>query len=191
MIGLLQRVTEARVETGDATIAEIGIGLLVLVAIERGDTEVQAERLLERLLGYRVFPDVEGKMNRSLTDIGAGLLLVPQFTLAADTRKGMRPSLAPAADPSAGERLFAYLGERARARHSIVAVGRFGARMQVRLTNDGPVTFWLRAGPSGRAGRSVGRATKSRSSREITRWRAFDRYAMARDRAGQDGDSAL
>ena len=101
MIGLLQRVTEAHVEAGDATIAEIGIGLLVLVAIERGDTEVQAERLLERLLGYRVFPDVEGKMNRSLQDIGGGLLLVPQFTLAADTRKGMRPSLTPAADPSA------------------------------------------------------------------------------------------
>jgi len=93
VIGLLQRVTEARVEVGDATIAEIGIGLLVLVAIERGDTEVQAERLLERLLGYRVFPDVEGKMNRSLQDIGGGLLLVPQFTLAADTRKGMCPSL--------------------------------------------------------------------------------------------------
>jgi len=105
VIGLLQRVTEAHIEAGDATIAEIGIGLLVLVAIERGDTEVQAERLLERLLGYRVFPDVEGKMNRSLTDIGGGLLLVPQFTLAADTRKGMRPSLTPAADPSAGERL--------------------------------------------------------------------------------------
>ncbi len=92
MIGLLQRVTEARVEAGDASIAEIGIGLLVLVAIERGDTEVQAERLLERLLGYRVFPDVEGKMNRSLQDIGAGLLLVPQFTLAArrDRRRGVR-----------------------------------------------------------------------------------------------------
>ena len=149
MIGLLQRVTEARVEAGDATIAEIGIGLLVLVAIERGDTEVQAERLLERLLGYRVFPDVEGKMNRSLTDIGGGLLLVPQFTLAADTRKGMRPSLTPAADPGQGERLFAYLGERARACHPIVALGRFGARMQVRLTNDGPVTFCVRAGPGG------------------------------------------
>lgn len=90
MIGLLQRVTEARVEVGDATIAEIGIGLLVLVAIERGDTEVQAERLIDRLLDYRVFPDVAGKMNRSLQDIGGGLLLMPQFTLAADTRKGMR-----------------------------------------------------------------------------------------------------
>ena len=103
-------------------------------------------------------------MNRSLQDIGGGLLLVPQFTLAADTRKGMRPSRTPAADPGAGERVFAYLGERARARHPIVALGRFGARMQVRLTNDGLLTFWLRAGTRG-AGRPVGRATKSQSFR--------------------------
>ena len=167
MIGLLQRVTEARVEVEHATIAEIGIGLLVLVAIERGDTEVQAERLLERLLGYRVFPDVEGKMNRSLQDIDGGLLLVPQFTLAADTRKGMRPSLTPAVDPGQGERLFTYLGERARARHPIVALGRFGARMQVRLTNDGLGHILAAGSARRRAGRSVGRATNRDRSGEI------------------------
>ena len=147
MIGLLQRVTEARVVVAGETLGEIGPGLAVLVGVERGDGEAQAERLLERLLGYRVFPDVEGRMNRSLRDTGGGLLLVPQFTLAADTRKGTRPSFGPAAPPGEGERLFAHLLERAKAGQDLVAAGRFGADMQVSLTNDGPVTFWLQACP--------------------------------------------
>ncbi|HRD66748.1 MAG TPA: D-aminoacyl-tRNA deacylase [Candidatus Competibacter sp.] len=145
MIGLLQRVGVARVEVEGEVVGAIETGLLVLVGVERGDTEAQADRLLERLLGYRVFADAEGKMNWSVRDIGGGLLLVPQFTLAADTRKGMRPSFTPAASPSEGERLFDYLAGRARQRHSPVATGRFGAHMQVGLTNDGPVTFWLQA----------------------------------------------
>ena len=145
MIGLLQRVSAARVEIDGETVGAIATGLLVLVGVERGDGEAQADRLLERLLGYRVFADPEGKMNRSLRDIGGGLLLVPQFTLAADTGKGARPSFAPAAPPAEGERLFGYLAARARQRHAPVATGRFGAHMQVSLTNDGPVTFWLQA----------------------------------------------
>lgn len=147
MIGLLQRVAAAHVEVGGDRVGEIGPGLLVLVGVERGDTEIQADRLLERLLGYRVFADPEGKMNLSVRDVSGGLLLVPQFTLAADTRKGMRPSFTPAASPAEGERLFAYLVEQARQQHTPVATGRFGAHMQVSLTNDGPVTFWLRAVP--------------------------------------------
>ncbi|MAT66615.1 MAG: D-tyrosyl-tRNA(Tyr) deacylase [Gammaproteobacteria bacterium] len=143
MIGLLQRVTEARVTVAGETVGAIGRGLLVLIGVEQGDTQARADRLLERLLGYRVFPDVEGKMNLSLADTGGGLLLVPQFTLAADTRKGMRPSFTPAAAPELGQQLFDYLVEQARARHPEVACGRFGADMQVSLTNDGPVTFWL------------------------------------------------
>jgi len=145
MIGLLQRVTEARVTVAGETVGEIGRGLLVLVGVEQGDATAQAVRLLERLLGYRVFPDADGKMNLSLADTGGGLLLVPQFTLAADTRKGMRPSFTPAAVPELGQQLFDYLVEQARARHPEVAGGRFGADMQVSLTNDGPVTFWLEA----------------------------------------------
>jgi D-tyrosyl-tRNA(Tyr) deacylase len=145
MIGLLQRVSGARVEVAGRTIGQIERGLLVLVGVEREDGEAQAERLLERLLGYRVFPDEEGRMNRSLTDIEGGLLLVPQFTLAADTRKGTRPGFSPAAEPEKGARLFRYLCEAARAGHSPVATGEFGADMQVSLTNDGPVTFWLRS----------------------------------------------
>jgi D-tyrosyl-tRNA(Tyr) deacylase len=147
MIGLLQRVTHARVEVDDETIGAIGTGLLVFIGVERGDGEAQADRLLERLLGYRVFPDQEGKMNLSVTDIKGGLLLVPQFTLPADTKKGMRPSFTPAAPPAEGERLFNYLVERAKRLHPIVACGRFGAHMQVALTNDGPVTFWLQTRP--------------------------------------------
>ncbi|RRQ21851.1 D-aminoacyl-tRNA deacylase [Thiohalobacter thiocyanaticus] len=143
MIGLLQRVSEARVTVGGETVGAIGPGLLALVGVEQGDGVAQADRLLERLLGYRVFPDADGKMNLSLTDTGGGLLLVPQFTLAADTRKGMRPSFTPAATPEAGQQLFEYLAEQARARHPDLACGRFGADMQVSLTNDGPVTFWL------------------------------------------------
>ncbi|MER2526816.1 MAG: D-aminoacyl-tRNA deacylase [Candidatus Competibacter denitrificans] len=148
MIGLLQRVSGARVEVDSEIVGAIGAGLLVLVGVERGDSEAQADRLLERLLGYRVFADADGKMNRSVRDIGGGLLLVPQFTLAADTRKGMRPSFTPAAPPADGERLFNYLVEQARQHPTPVATGRFGADMQVSLTNDGPVTFWLRSAPT-------------------------------------------
>ncbi|HHW77212.1 MAG TPA: D-tyrosyl-tRNA(Tyr) deacylase [Xanthomonadaceae bacterium] len=144
MIGLLQRVSAARVEVDDAIVGTIDTGLLVLVGVERGDTEREADRLLDRLLGYRVFADPEGRMNLSVRDHGGGLLLVPQFTLAADTRKGRRPSFTPAAPPAEGERLFDYLAAQARQQHSPVATGRFGAHMRVSLTNDGPVTFWLR-----------------------------------------------
>jgi len=143
MIGLLQRVGHAHVDVGGKTVAEIKVGLLVLVGVEKNDTKTQADRLLERLLGYRVFADDAGKMNRSLTDIDGGLLLVPQFTLPADTRKGRRPSFASAAPPEQGERLFDYLLERAQDSHPVVASGLFGADMQVHLMNDGPVTFWL------------------------------------------------
>jgi len=121
---------------------------MVLVCAERGDGEAEADRLLERLLGYRVFADAEGKMNLSLRDVRGGLLLVPQFTLAADTHKGMRPSFTPAAAPADGERLFDYFVARARASYAPVETGRFGAHMQVSITNDGPVTIWLRVGPA-------------------------------------------
>jgi D-aminoacyl-tRNA deacylase len=147
VIGLLQRVTQARVKVEGRIIGAIDTGLLVLVGVEKQDTETQADRLLERLLGYRVFPDPDGRMNLSVTDIEGGLLLVPQFTLPADTQKGMRPSFTPAAPAAYGERLFNYLVDRAKARHANVASGRFGAHMQVSLTNDGPVTFWLRIAP--------------------------------------------
>ena len=149
MIGLLQRVSEARVVVEGETVGDIGRGLMVLVGVERGDGEAQADRLLERLLGYRVFPDEEDKMNLSVTDINGGLLLVPQFTLAADTQKGMRPSFTSAADPQQGLHLFDYLLQRAWEKHSDVQSGRFGADMKVSLTNDGPVTFWLQVPPAG------------------------------------------
>jgi len=148
MIGLLQRVSEARVDVGGDCVGRIGNGLLVLVGIERGDTEAQAERLLERLVGYRVFPDPEGRMNLSLRDVGGGLLLVPQFTLAADTAKGTRAGFSTAAAPAEGERLFDYLTGIARTSLGSVETGRFGAHMRVSLTNDGPVTFWLRVPPT-------------------------------------------
>lgn len=148
MIGLLQRVSTAQVAVDDEVIGSIGSGLLVLIGVERGDTTHVADRLLERLLGYRVFSDKDGKMNLSLRDIEGGLLLVPQFTLAADTRKGMRPSFTPAADPEHGRELFEYVAGRARAQHGRVDTGRFGADMKVMLINDGPVTFWLRVPPS-------------------------------------------
>jgi len=147
MIGLLQRVSEAYVSVGGEVIASIGQGLMVLVGVEKGDTEAQADRLLERLLGYRVFADAEDKMNLSLRDIEGGLLLVPQFTLPADTRKGTRPGFSTAASPADGERLFNYLLRGARATHGEVATGQFGADMQVALINDGPVTFWLQVAP--------------------------------------------
>jgi D-tyrosyl-tRNA(Tyr) deacylase len=145
MISLLQRVTSASVSVAGDTVGAIDAGLLVLVAVEPGDGEVQVLRMCERLLGYRVFADDAGRMNRSLAETGGGLLLVPQFTLAADTRKGMRPSFTTAASPEDGKRWFDRLVEVARARHTGVATGRFGAHMQVRLVNDGPVSFFLRS----------------------------------------------
>lgn len=147
MIGLLQRVGEAAVRVDGRTVGAIGPGLMVLVCAEKGDTEREADQLLARLLGYRVFPDAAGKMNRSVTDTGGGLLLVPQFTLAADTRSGTRPSFSPAAAPEDGRRLFDHLVHQARGRHGIVETGVFGADMKVSLINDGPVTFWLRIDP--------------------------------------------
>ena len=143
MIGLLQRVTEARVDVGANRVGAIGPGLLVFACAQRGDTDAQAERLIERLLNFRVFSDVNGKMNLSLRDVGGALLLVPQFTLAADTKKGTRPSFTPAAPPGEGKRLFEHLLACARASHSPVAHGEFGAHMRVSLVNDGPVTLWL------------------------------------------------
>jgi len=145
MIGLLQRVTQAAVSVNGETVGQIGRGILVLVGVERGDDERHVNRLLERILGYRLFPDESGKMNLSVKDIGGDLMLVPQFTLAADTDKGMRPSFTPAANPEEGKRLFLQLVKSARARHDPVAAGIFGADMQVTLTNDGPVTFCLQA----------------------------------------------
>jgi D-tyrosyl-tRNA(Tyr) deacylase len=143
MIGLLQRVREARVDIAGERIAAIGPGLLVLVGVSPDDDEAAGARLLERLLGYRVFADAEGRMNRSLADTGGGLLLVPQFTLAADTRKGTRAGFSTAAPPAQARMLFEALVTRARAQHGTVDAGRFGADMQVQLVNDGPVTFWL------------------------------------------------
>lgn len=148
MIGLLQRVAEARVEVDGRLVGAIGPGLLVLVGVERGDGAAQAERLLDRLLGYRVFPDAEGRMNRSLAETGGGLLLVSQFTLAADTDKGMRPSFSSAAPPDAARQLFDHLVEQARRRHAPVATGEYAAHMRVALVNDGPVTFRLRVRPA-------------------------------------------
>jgi len=143
VIGLLQRVTKAQVTVDDEVVGAIGPGLLVLIGVEPDDTPAQADRLLDRLLGYRVFPDPHGRMNLSLTETDGGLLLVPQFTLAADTRKGARPSFTTAAPPDLGERLFDYLVHQALSRHAHTEQGRFGAHMQVGLVNDGPVTFSL------------------------------------------------
>ena len=145
MIGLLQRVTEASVAVEGRETARIGPGLLVLVAVERDDTAAEGERLLERLLNYRVFADAEGRMNLSVMDTGGGLLLVPQFTLAADTKKGLRPGFSTAAPPEEGRRLFEELLELARRRFPAVQAGQFGAHMRVSLVNDGPVTFWIQA----------------------------------------------
>lgn len=145
MIGLLQRVQRASVEVAGQTVGAIGPGLLVLVGIQRRDGEPQARRLLERLLGYRVFSDAGGKMNLALRDTGGGLLLVPQFTLAADTTRGTRASFTSAAEPGVARVLFAELLVQARAAWPGTASGAFGADMQVSLVNDGPVTFWLEA----------------------------------------------
>ncbi len=147
MIGLIQRVSEASVRVDEREIAHIGRGLLVLVAVQQGDGEHQARRLAERLLGFRVFPDTEGRMNLSLTQVEGGLLLVPQFTLAADTARGNRPGFSRAASPEAGRRGFDQLVAAAQARWAQVRTGQFGADMSVSLVNDGPVTFWLEALP--------------------------------------------
>ena len=147
MIGLLQRVSQAKVEVEGETVGAIERGILALICAEPGDDGKTADRLLERLLGYRVFSDGAGKMNLSVRDVKGGVLLVPQFTLAADTSSGMRPSFSTALPPDAARKLFDYLVERARVQHSPVATGRFGAHMLVGLCNDGPVTFWLRVSP--------------------------------------------
>jgi len=143
MKGLLQRVSQARVEVAGETVGAIGQGLMVLVAVEPEDTPASADKLLHKLLNYRVFSDQGGKMNLSLKDVEGGLLLVSQFTLAADTRSGLRPGFSTAATPALGEQLFEYLAGQARAGYGTVATGRFGADMQVHLVNDGPVTFML------------------------------------------------
>ncbi len=148
MIGLLQRVSEASVRVDDAIVGRIDQGLLVLLCAERGDTRKEADALLNKLLTYRVFSDVEGKMNLNVSQVNGGLLLVPQFTLAADTRSGTRPSFTPAAPPAVANELFDYTVQRARQVHPQVETGRFGADMKVALINDGPVTFWLQVAPS-------------------------------------------
>ncbi len=147
MIALLQRVTEARVAVDGRTVGAIGPGVLAFVCAERGDNEASAARLVERVLAFRLFEDGAGKMNLSLRDTGGGLLLVPQFTLAADTRSGNRPSFTPAASPALGRALFDFAAAQVRSAHPQVAIGEFGAHMQVSLVNDGPVTFWLRVDP--------------------------------------------
>jgi D-tyrosyl-tRNA(Tyr) deacylase len=143
MIGLIQRVARADVRVDERTVGAIDRGILALIGVRRGDDTPAADRLLERLLSYRIFPDGEGRMNLSLRDIQGGLLLVPQFTLAADTQKGTRAGFSTAAPPDEARQLFTYLLERARTAHPTVAAGVFGANMQVSLVNDGPVTFWL------------------------------------------------
>jgi D-tyrosyl-tRNA(Tyr) deacylase len=147
MIGLLQRVSHAAVTVGSEAVAQIGTGLLVLVGVERGDGPAQATRLAQRLVTYRVFADEAGHMNLAVRDVGGSLLLVPQFTLAADTANGTRAGFSRAADPATGRELFDLLVAQVAATGVAHGVGRFGAHMQVTLTNDGPVTFWLRAPP--------------------------------------------
>jgi D-tyrosyl-tRNA(Tyr) deacylase len=148
VISVIQRVREARVDVEGQTVGAIGHGLLVLVCAERGDTEAEADKLLAKLLKLRIFGDDAGKMNRSLQDVAGGLLLVSQFTLAADTTGGNRPSFTQAAAPDEGRRLFDYVVEQARALHPVVATGRFATEMQVHLINDGPITIPLRIAPA-------------------------------------------
>ena len=143
MIGLIQRVTCAQIEVDDQTISRINNGIFALIGVERSDTEKSAEKLLQRILGYRIFADPKSRMNLSLTDIAGDLLLVPQFTLPADTKKGMRPSFSRAAPPLQGQALFTFLLDRARSQYPKVESGRFGVDMKITSTNDGPVTFWL------------------------------------------------
>mgnify|MGYP001813997402 FL=1 len=148
MIALLQRVSEAAVQVNGELTGAIGRGILAFVGVEKGDAEAQAERLLERILAYRIFPDAEGRMNLDLRQIGGGLLLVSQFTLAADTQKGNRPSFTSGAPPDEGRRLFDHIVAQARRVLPETATGRFGADMKVQLVNDGPVTFWLQVPPA-------------------------------------------
>lgn len=143
MIALIQRVTRADVRVGERITGAVDRGVLALIGVSRGDDESSAERLLERVLTYRLFPDSQGRMNLSVLEVAGGLLLVPQFTLAADTRRGTRAGFSTAAAPEEARRLFDYLLDKARARHAPVAAGEFGADMQVSLVNEGPVTFWL------------------------------------------------
>ena len=143
MLALLQRVTSARVGVGEEYIGSIAQGLLVFLCAQPDDTETVVDKFLERILSYRIFSDAAGKMNESVRDIAGGVLLVPQFTLAADTKGGLRPSFSKAATPELGRRLFEYSWQRLQQLHQPVACGRFGADMQVTLTNDGPATFWL------------------------------------------------
>jgi len=146
LIALLQRVSEASVAVDGTTIASIARGVLALIGVERGDSEAEADRLAEKIIAFRIFPDDAGKMNRSLNDIGGELLAVPQFTLVADTKSGTRPSFSSAASPAEGEKLFNYFANKTRA-----ATGRFGADMKVSLVNDGPVTFWLQVSPQSKS----------------------------------------
>ena len=148
MIALLQRVISAKVEVSQQEVGSIDAGVLVFVGVEKNDTRGQADRLLEKMLRYRIFSDREDKMNLSVQNIEGGVLLVPQFTLAADTGKGLRPSFSSAAEPEQGKELFEYLVESARQKHKLVATGQFGADMQVSLVNDGPITFWLQVPPN-------------------------------------------
>ena len=147
MIALIQRVSSARVTVDEEVCGSIGVGLLALIGIERADSALQGTKLLERVLDYRVFPDTSGRMNRSLRETGGGLLLVPQFTLVADTSSGNRAGFSKAAEPVRARELFAQFVAEAQKAHSKVACGQFGAHMQVSLVNDGPVTFWLESGP--------------------------------------------
>jgi D-tyrosyl-tRNA(Tyr) deacylase len=154
LIALIQRVTEARVVVAGETVGAIGAGILALVGVERGDGEPEAQRLAERVAGYRIFPDAAGKMNLSLKDTGGGLLAVPQFTLVADTNSGTRPSFSAGASAAEGERMFLVFVEKAKAMDVSVQSGRFGADMQVSLVNDGPVTFWLQVSPRAKENRA-------------------------------------
>jgi D-tyrosyl-tRNA(Tyr) deacylase len=147
VIALIQRVAEASVAIGGETAGAIGPGILALIGVERGDSETEAARLVERVLGYRIFADAAGKMNLSVKDVKGGLLVVPQFTLVADTNSGTRPSFSSGASPEAGKKLFLNFVEKAKALHAGVETGRFGADMKVSLVNDGPVTFWLQVSP--------------------------------------------
>jgi D-tyrosyl-tRNA(Tyr) deacylase len=148
VIALLQRVSQASVSVDGKVVGAIGQGLLVLLCAERGDTEKEADYLVAKLLSYRVFSDEAGKMNRSVSDLAGGVLLVPQFTLAADTRSGTRPSFTPAAEPAIGKKLFEHALTKTRSLHPSVESGQFGAHMHVALVNDGPVTFWLQSKPA-------------------------------------------
>jgi D-aminoacyl-tRNA deacylase len=150
VIALLQRVTAAKVAVGGDTVGEIGRGILALIGVERGDGEAEAQRLADKVLAYRIFPDAAGKMNLSIVDVSGALLCVPQFTLVADTNSGTRPSFSSGATPGDGERMFDYFVKILRPRIS-TATGRFGAHMQVSLVNDGPVTFWLQVSPTNKS----------------------------------------